>query len=208
MDQAKLGLGKIITGGQEMERDAIHIAVMPMKAGEKLAPAEWVTLGELDGLAYGDEEGIGIVDPYLDRSVKKGERFWLFLVPGSISSLRHVWTHDVIDGQSARSIEPQPVDKQAESEKWLRKFIGEADCPSYDKVIAAAIGDHEKNADQKNDPAECPGYYNSSNDGEYLHFGGRDAHGEIPPEFWDHVEIVTGHRIFDGQRARFFSCSC
>jgi hypothetical protein len=46
------------------------------------------------------------------------------------------------------------------------------------------------------------------NDGEYLFFAGRDAHGEIPPEFWDHVEVVTGKKIGPEDRAQYFSCSC
>ena len=52
-----------------------------------------------------------------------------------------------------------------------------------------------------------PEYYETyTNDGEYLHFDGRDAHGVIPPEFWDHVENYTGKPC--PLRATYFSCSC
>jgi hypothetical protein len=42
----------------------------------------------------------------------------------------------------------------------------------------------------------------------YLNFVGRDAHGEIPPEFWDHVEVVTEKKIPTNKRASYFSCGC
>jgi hypothetical protein len=35
---------------------------------------------------------------------------------------------------------------------------------------------------------------------------GRDASGQIPPEFWDHLEIVTG--VKQNKRPNYFSCSC
>jgi hypothetical protein len=41
---------------------------------------------------------------------------------------------------------------------------------------------------------------------EYLHFDGEDAHGEIPDEFWTHLEVVTGER--PPYRPKYFSCSC
>lgn len=202
-DQSALGLGKIITS--EQQRDAIHVAVLPVTAGERLKPGDWISLGDED-LAYGDDAGIGIVDPFLKVGVKKGQRFWLYLIPGSITSLRHVWTHPACPGGPEA---PAIIGKDKEgSERWLRNFIDSADCPSYDRVMAAAIGEHHKNANPAEDPKEYPGYYNSRNDGEYLHFGGHDAHGDIPAEFWDHVEIVTGKQIPNRQRARYFSCSC
>lgn len=91
-----LGLGKIIPDDAAVDRDAIHIAVAPVVAGEWLEPSQRVYLEH--GMAWSYHlkfvvKPVGIVDPFLGVSVEKGQRFWLYLFPGSITSLRHDWTH-------------------------------------------------------------------------------------------------------------------
>ena len=86
-------------------RDAIHLAVENVEAGERLVPGERIGLGP-DGKAYAAPgfranvvqgrtiKALGIVDPFLDVSfVQPGERFWLVVLPRTIRSLRHVWSH-------------------------------------------------------------------------------------------------------------------
>jgi hypothetical protein len=87
-------LGTIINAGEK--RDAIHLAVEPVIAGERLVPGEHIFLR--DGKAYGNtgatgQNLLGIVDPFLTVPVAKGERFWLIVYPRQITSLRHVWAH-------------------------------------------------------------------------------------------------------------------
>jgi hypothetical protein len=83
-------------------RDAIHLAVEPIEAGMDLEVGSDVGVGA-DGKAYhkGYEfrviNPVGIVDPFLPRSVKKGERFWLVVYPRMITSLRHVWSHPAFE---------------------------------------------------------------------------------------------------------------
>lgn len=94
-----LGIGKIITTPQT--RDAIHVAVVPVFAAEKLFPGNHVGIsGPLmhAGRAFGAP--VGIVDPYLTLPVEQGQEFWLFLYPGSVTSLRHVWTHPAFGNES------------------------------------------------------------------------------------------------------------
>jgi len=86
------------------KRDAIHLAVDPVVAGMDLRPGE--PIGILYGVAYpagskqmmdSDMNGTvphqGIVDPFLPRTVKRGESFWFIMNPRMVTSLRHVWTH-------------------------------------------------------------------------------------------------------------------
>ncbi|QJW94217.1 hypothetical protein [Frigoriglobus tundricola] len=89
-------LGQLIEDG-DRRRDAIHIAVAPVTAEERLAPGQHVGLvqdGNLELVGPCDRT-IGIVDPFLAEAVEPGQRFWLFLYPGTITGLRHVWTHPV-----------------------------------------------------------------------------------------------------------------
>ena len=207
-------LGNLVCGDQH--RDAIHIAILPVIASEELKPGEHVGLVGLpeegkfryhqvgknwDDFLEGSDgyrNLVGIIDPYLRWPVRKGQQCYLCLYPRSVVSLRHAWTHPLIADESA----PAAKKDKASSERWLRDFVENSDCPDYDTLIAAATGKHVENVDPK--------YYSCAyvNDGEYLHFDGRDAHSEIPPEFWDHVEIVTGVEIPKANRAKHFSCSC
>ena len=95
-------LGRLIEDG-ERRRDAIHIAVAPVTAAMRLAPGERVGLvkeGNLE-LAGPCERDIGIVDPFLTEDVQPGQRFWLLLDPGTITGLRHIWTHPAFAAAAA-----------------------------------------------------------------------------------------------------------
>lgn len=75
-------------------RDAIHVAVAPVIAAHTFDPSDKVAL--INGEAWHAGETntvVGIVDPFLTEQVQPGQRFWLFLLPGTTTSLRHVWTH-------------------------------------------------------------------------------------------------------------------
>jgi hypothetical protein len=84
-------LGTIHTTPQH--RDAIHLAVEPVIAGQSLRPGAHIVVEK--GIAYQTEfgKGLGIVDPFLADWVKKGEAFWFVMYPRQVHSLRHVWTH-------------------------------------------------------------------------------------------------------------------
>lgn len=84
-----------------VKRDAIHVAVAPLEAAMDLKPGEHVGLTD-EGRAVAGVETIGIVDPFLEATVKEGERFYLFLYPGTITSLHHVWTAPAFEALHAR----------------------------------------------------------------------------------------------------------
>lgn len=187
MSNVQTELGKLIEG--EPERDAIHIAVAPIFAGRLLKAGDHVGLDNA-GQANLTSDPIGIVDPFLERPVQRGQRFWLFLYPNTITSLKHVWTHPAFE-----------VAAKSASEQWLKDFLG-SNGPDYDDLIAAVNnGGKFTRTDQEYDD-----YYGVSIEGDYVHVNGSDAHGEIPSEFWDHVENVTGRKM--KTRPSYFTCSC
>ena len=102
-------LGKIHTRPEF--RDAIHLAVEPVEAGEVLNPGTPIVIR--DGKAHrpmtqgwgidstNAEQATGIVDPFLPRAVLPGERFWFVINPRMITSLRHVWSHPLFPEESS-----------------------------------------------------------------------------------------------------------
>jgi hypothetical protein len=95
-------LGRLIEDG-DRRRDAIHIAIAPVTATERLTPGQHVGLvkeGNLD-LAGPCEKCIGIVDPFLTAEVEAGQRFWLFLYPNTVTGMRHIWAHPAFAAAAA-----------------------------------------------------------------------------------------------------------
>jgi hypothetical protein len=93
-EQYKPNIGELCT--EDARRDAIHIAIAPVVSRQPLQSGDRVALDER-GTAFcveeNDSRAIGIVDPFLRTQVQRGDKFWLFLYPNSITNLRHVWEH-------------------------------------------------------------------------------------------------------------------
>ena len=81
--------------GPYHKRDAIHIAVIPIEAGEVLKPGQRVVLNQYKKAIATQSrwDSTGIVDPFLDREVRKGEMFWLVLRQNTVTGMRHHWYH-------------------------------------------------------------------------------------------------------------------
>lgn len=189
-------LGTII--GPNEGRDAIHVAVFPVKASENLHPGDHVVInpaGEAEWTTSGD--GIGIVDPFITGKISRGDRFWLLVYPRQITSLRHVWEHPSFPASGpVTQVVHETAEKfmeanKAASEQWLREWISTADCPDFHTTIGAMLSQRD----------------GSSWDGDYVHFDGKDAHGNIPAEAWHHLGIFVGEDL-SGDRPSYFSCSC
>lgn len=180
-DQSKLGLGRIIT--TEQNRDAVHVAVAPTTAAERLLPGAHVNQ---NGEGCRPGKGIGVVDPFLTEYVERGDKFWLFLYPGSITSLRHEWTHPAF-------AESTPINAtKAASEEWMRKWA-KANI-HYDYTY----GDDDLTEEQQ--------YQFAIKMPDNMSVGAnQSARDEINNEWWNHWEIITGKK---GQRDEYFSCGC
>lgn len=216
-DAEKLNIGQIITG-QGQQRDAIHIAVVPMKVqdpnGRGLYAGMRVKLarGKVDTVRSWDEDEdpedacIGIVDPFIktswDSRINEGEEVWVFLFPGTITSLRHDWTHPRIpheappkpegcgltEAQLVRWTEMRLEGKvKIHSDKWMQEY-----CDSIDEDVKDIM-------DAAYDAVHHGGYYSK---------GGKFGGMHLPGEFWDHYYVLTGENVPDKGRMSFFSCGC
>jgi len=198
VSQDKLQIGRIITGLQQ--RDAIHIAVLPVTAGEDLYCGHDVRLLS-DGTAVQcePEHRLGVVDPFLmsdEREhrhhgvVEKGQRFWLFLNPGTITTLRHEWVHPGVPDGDQDAVAAKDVRKIAET--WLRDY-------------AIRVKPYE-------DAASA--YENLMNDLRHkrLFYHGHDMHSRSDvideEELIKHAQIVLGIELNFGDEDFEFSCSC
>ncbi len=172
--KTELKFGSIIT--TEQPRDAVHVAVAPIKAGEALSHGQHV--GLKNGEAFAFEEHIGVVDPFLKTPVEKGQTFWLFLYPQTITSLRHEWVHPAFDA-------PAVVDPKQKAIAFLTKVA--SDCGvSYERMMDAIERD----------------YYIHMGDNEYY----KDVMDAAGPAFEEAVETVLGKK--PGRNLYPFSCSC
>lgn len=177
-------------------RDAIHLAVAPAIAGIPLRAGERVKFE--DGKAIlADDDATGIVDPFITGMVRPGERFWFVVLPRTITSLRHVWSHPLFADEPASRYhadadEHYVADRKAASEKWMREW-------AMVHMAADYYGDRVS-------VGQDQAYANAIQAGED-HFVGpyEEARDHIDDEWWDHWETITGKR---GDRDEYFRCSC
>lgn len=167
------------------QRDAVHVAIIPVTASSRLSPGQRIGVATDEaGVFHSDSatNPVGIVDPFLPRSVKPGERFYLCLFPGSVYGMRHHWLHPRFQAEA----EPND-DKKEMARVVIQKCADDAGI-DFNRIIYAA-----------ND------YLDNS---EYLCEGGRwDGHW-LDESFWDAFEVFTGRYVPIDDRGSFFSCSC
>lgn len=190
-------IGKIL-GEEEVQRDAVHFAIYPAIAAHKMSPAAHVGLNEKGEASYSHEgEYIGIVDPFLENAVQRGQRFYLFLYPNTITSLKHSWTHPAFDNVPIPANSPSKTNKD-ESIEWLKNYaIGEV-----------YSSDYYEDRDQAYDAMM------SRVDDHELVFMGRDCHGygDVPDaeNLFYHLSVVLGRTVDRAyfEDSGYFSCSC
>jgi hypothetical protein len=79
-------------------RDAVHVAIFAAYADTALSPGDRLEVtGERDGLAFKVRPvpagGDAVVDPFLENPLPPGALFYALLRPGTITGLRHVYSH-------------------------------------------------------------------------------------------------------------------
>lgn len=198
-------IGEPLTGNEQ--RDAIHVGIVPCVTGK-----EYMRPGEPVRLAYGTtnvilpaEYGgdIGIIDPWLkwEHCREQGSKVYVMLKPGTITGLRHHWTHPAFDS---------PQVAVSEAEKWLRLFASKWDF-RYDEMIEIATKGSIKSKIEL--PASL-GLSPVEFDADHITAHGVDLHsahelGEDYELFWQNLEALTGQTFGDEHRSKVgWTCTC
>ena len=107
---ADVPLGKL--ADESSERDAVHIAIAPVIAGEDLEPGEDVGFiqGSKTHVTSRTMAVIGIVDPFLTGTVRAGQSFYMLLFPNSVTGMRHHWSHPSFKEEEVEAAPNPPID--------------------------------------------------------------------------------------------------
>jgi hypothetical protein len=155
-------LGEILTGGEV--RDAIHIAIAPVVAGEYLAPGAHV--GMVEGQARICREPIGIVDPLLSKPALKGQRVYIWIYPNTVTGMVHHWKH------------PAFSEGPSQVETWLRNHAQNIGV-SFETLMEGAK-DYLKTGDSVCLGHDTPDDVWTYNDQFWKHY--QEYTGELVPE--------------------------
>ena len=206
MDPVKVGIPPPL----DAQRDAIHVAIAPVRAGAELRPGEHVGLMADGTASWGSKPQIGIVDPFLgeDAHVSRGEWFWLFLYPQTVTSLRHEWTHPAFSAPTAKYQDTDPVEvasAKAEIER-IAKAMGSDGAPlDYPKAIEYYGPNRPMTYHRLMAAAE---EFLVSGD-LHVQMGSERWRDDFPHErFWKLYEVATGHTVATEKAENFFGCSC
>jgi hypothetical protein len=187
MEQPKLGS----FASAMSKRDAIHIAILPAILRHDMYGGDDVEIkiinGEICAMGTSDTNNKpqGIVDPWLFRngnSLPAGTRAFILLDPGTITSLRHEWTHPGIPNAP-------PADKLA-SMLTIGRLAEKLGGFSAEDVIHQA-----EKAIRKGDDYVCMGNDLSN----WLD-------NQEVDEFWEHFTAITGQARPAGMNG--FTCAC
>lgn len=166
-------------------RDSVHMPVVPVVAAFDLDPGQHIGFIDASMQAVGmKQDSIGVVDPFLPRSVRKGERFWMLLYPGSITSLRHHWTHPAFPEEDVTT-------KQANAKEYLAGVAEDVDIE-----LRGLLDIMDLAADR--------GWHNCGSD-ERL----QDHLNNLGDELWTMYEDYRGTKVIEPNGdTPHFSCAC
>lgn len=111
-----INLGEIVYERPTHDRDAIHVAVALVEAGEQLRAGQHVEVNS--GRAFASATPHGVVDPFLKGYVGSGEMFWLLLFPKGVVNMHHTWSHEDFPDEERRRV------LEANYDSWC----GESNC--------------------------------------------------------------------------------
>ena len=169
------------TPNETDQRDAVHVAVIPVIAGEWLAPGSQVGLttpGNLE-LVGNVPNPIGVIDPFLREPIGKGERAWMLMYPGIVHPIRHEWSHPALTS----------AEVMAEAKHWLGNFAREFMDWSYEELMRN-VCEHCLTG-KEFEVSEST----------------RNSWYKVRAKFWKHYATVTGDHNEDRDSFMLY-CSC
>jgi len=183
----ELHIGRILSEDQSWEKDAIHVPIYPVVAASILSPGTRVAFTPGDEfttvVAAKDEEtpAVGVIDPFLEAPVQPGERCWMFLFPGTITQLRHDWTHPfIVEAHSKRYAAATQFMKMAAHELGMSV-----------QQLLEVVGEFIETGEQYCLNVDTPNMWY-----------------EAGEEFWQHFQTLTGKKVPAGYEASPFRCAC
>lgn len=192
-------VGKLVKH-QHYGRDAIHIAVLPVVAETDLLPSQkihavWCEDSERY-ISARHQKATGIVDPFLPEKVEKGQRFWMFLNPGSIRGMRHDWSCPVFSHEEGSALADRAVERSRRYMEKLGKAFGEYGRKESVEGLIEAGHQVKSTGDIFGFGYDLP-YKFKSKEGDYA-------------DFWKHWEVLTGEEKPSGWLGECtpFACSC
>lgn len=195
---SKINLGELAP--PDAQRDAIHVAVVPMTASRRLSPGEHIAA---DG---GSENPIGVVDPFIRKAVMSGDRFYLCLYPQTVTDMRHHWSHPAFPSIDERVSVPDSYDvcevcwmgDEEEDTGESRRFL---ESVANDMGLSYAV--MMEDIDDWIAGGEVKVQHGSEQ--------WRDGWDEHKRDFWPHWEAVTGKTRPDMKKLDWdspYSCTC
>lgn len=172
-------------------RDAIHVAVISVVCADRtLSPGLGVGLNEKGEATARTDKLLGIVDPYLTKTVRKGEVFYLCLFPQSVTGMKHHWSHPSFPEPDAGLAAYAKMQHRFDSKKF--EDLARRHRMTYDNLMAVAT-DYRDNGEEF-----------------YLDFDTPSATREEWDEFWKHHAAVTGKEFHPKNQWSIspFRCSC
>lgn len=207
------------TPEENAQRDAVHVAIIPVVAAANMRRGDRVKLlpdNQIVKAGSGrPDDAHGIIDPFLPKAtVKAGDRVYMVLLPGKVTGMRHHWKCEEVD-RIVGEQEPQPMkpsdEAVEEAERWLDMYAATLDSwfSARDIVRLFVLGNNSNSS--KACDASITRY-----DQEFICLYGYDARGEIPAELFQHVRTLaaawypneTPYVPLNPEGPRYWTCSC
>lgn len=89
-------LGKLLDVEDLSQRDAIHTAIVAVRAGQSMEPGTKCIINEYNEAIPGEKNFVGVADPFLKKLIPRGSVFHLLLGQSEVPNVTHVWEHPTI----------------------------------------------------------------------------------------------------------------